>query len=166
MRILIADDHPFVRRGVTQVLTEEFPGVVIGEASSVPELLAQAGRQAWDIVVLDLTMPGRGGLDALHELKAITPEVRVLVLSMHPEDQFAVRVIRAGAAGYLTKESIPAELVQAVKKISAGAIAAWNGRRSPACAMSSSIPTHPWISTSCGMSSPPRSRRWRRRSAS
>ena len=120
MRILIADDHPFVRRGVTQVLTEEFPGVVIGEASSVPELLAQAGRQAWDIVVLDLTMPGRGGLDALHELKAITPEVRVLVLSMHPEDQFAVRVIRAGAAGYLTKESIPAELVQAVRKISAG----------------------------------------------
>jgi two-component system invasion response regulator UvrY len=120
IRILIADDHPFVRRGVKQVLTDEFPDVVIGEASTAQELLELAGKHRWNLVVLDLTMPGRGGLDALHELKAGRPDTPVLVLSMHPEDQFAVRVLRAGAAGYLTKESIPEELVQAVKKIMAG----------------------------------------------
>jgi DNA-binding NarL/FixJ family response regulator len=119
IRILIADDHPFVRRGVKQVLTDEFPGVVIGEASTAPELLELAGKHPWNLVVLDLTMPGRDGLDALHELKSRCPDTPVLVLSMHPEDQFAVRVLRAGAAGYLTKESIPEELVQAVRKIMA-----------------------------------------------
>jgi len=106
IHILIADDHPFVRRGVKQVLTDEFPGVVVGEASTAPELLDLAGKRHWDLFVLDLTMPGRSGLDALHELKACCPDTPVLVLSMHPEDQFAVRVLRAGAAGYLTKESI------------------------------------------------------------
>jgi len=117
IRILIADDHPFVRRGVKQVLTDEFPGVVIGEASTAPEVLELAEKHPWNLVVLDLTMPGRDGLDALHELKSRCPDTPVLVLSMHPEDQFAVRVLRAGAAGYLTKESIPEELVQAVRKI-------------------------------------------------
>ena len=103
-RILIADDHPFVRYGVKHVLEDEFPGVEIGEAASAPELLEQSGKKRWDMIVLDVTMPGRSGLDALHELKAQCPDIRVLVLSMHPEDQFAVRVLRAGAAGYLTKE--------------------------------------------------------------
>jgi DNA-binding NarL/FixJ family response regulator len=120
IHILIADDHPFVRRGVKQVLIDELPGVVIGEASTAPELLDLAGKRHWDLFVLDLTMPGRSGLDALHELKACYPGTPILVLSMHPEDQFAVRVLRAGAAGYLTKESIPEELVQAVRKIMAG----------------------------------------------
>ena len=120
IRILIADDHPFVRRGVKQVLTDEFPDTVIGEASTAPELLELAGQHPWNLVILDLTMPGRSGLDALHELKAGWPETPVLVLSMHPEDQFAMRVLRAGADGYLTKESIPEELVQAVRKIMAG----------------------------------------------
>ena len=119
-RILIADDHPFVRYGVKHVLQDEFPGVELGEAASAPELLEQAGKKRWDMIVLDVTMPGRSGLDALHELKAQCPDIRVLVLSMHPEDQFAVRVLRAGAAGYLTKESIPDELVQAVRRILAG----------------------------------------------
>ncbi|HET6673915.1 MAG TPA: response regulator transcription factor [Nitrospiraceae bacterium] len=119
-RILIADDHPFVRYGVKHVLEDEFPGVEIGEAASAPELLEQSGKKRWDMIVLDVTMPGRSGLDALHELKAQCPDIRVLVLSMHPEDQFAVRVLRAGAAGYLTKESIPDELVQAVRRILAG----------------------------------------------
>src|SRR5262245_60921375 len=86
IRILIADDHPFVRRGVKQVLTDEFSGVVIGEASTAPELLELAGKHQWNLIVLDLTMPGRDGLDALHELKSRYPEVPVLVLSMHPED--------------------------------------------------------------------------------
>lgn len=120
IRILIADDHPFVRRGVKQVLTDEFTGSVIGEASTTPELLEQAGKHRWNLIVLDLTMPGRSGLDALHELRALCPDTPVLVLSMHSEDQFAVRVLRAGASGYLTKESIPEELVQAIRKIMAG----------------------------------------------
>lgn len=119
IRILIADDHPFVRRGVKQVLTDEFPGVVLAEASTGPEVLEQAGKHHWNLIILDLTMPGRDGLDALHELRSRCPDSPVLVLSMHPEDQFAVRVLRAGAAGYLTKESIPEELVQAVRKIMA-----------------------------------------------
>lgn len=94
--------------------------MVIGEASTAPELLEQADKHRWNVIVLDLTMPGRSGLDALHELKAEHPSVPVLVLSMHPEDQFAVRVLRAGAAGYLTKENIPEGLVQTVRKIMAG----------------------------------------------
>lgn len=117
INILLADDHPYLRRGVVQILTDEFPGAVIGEASNVPELLEQAQKQRWDVVVLDLNMPGRGGLEALHELKRLFPSIPVLVLSMHPEDQFAVRVLRAGGAGYLTKESAPQELVNAIKAI-------------------------------------------------
>ncbi|MGE3153597.1 MAG: response regulator [Nitrospiraceae bacterium] len=120
IRILIADDHPLVRRGVMQILADEVPRAVIEEASSAPELLQLASRHTWDMVVLDLTMPGRSGLDALHELKELCPTTPVLVLSMHPEDQFALRVLRAGAAGYLTKESVPDELVQAVRRILGG----------------------------------------------
>lgn len=120
IRILIADDHPSVRQGIKQILSEAFTGARIGEASTAPQVLAEAGKQPWNLVVLDLTMPGRSGLDALHELKAAHPDMPVLVLSMHPEDQFAVRVLRAGASGYLTKESAPEEIVQAVKKILAG----------------------------------------------
>ena len=109
INILLADDHPYLRRGLVQTLIDEFPGAVIGEASNVPELLERAQKQRWDVVVLDLTMPGRGGLEGLHELKRLCPSLPVLVLSMHPEDQFAVRVLRAGGAGYLTKESAPQE---------------------------------------------------------
>lgn len=120
INVLLADDHPYLRRGLSQILTDEFPGAVIGEASNVPELLEQAQKHRWDVVVLDLTMPGRGGLEGLHELKRLFPHLPVLVLSVHPEDQFAVRVLRAGGAGYLTKESAPQELVQAIKVISRG----------------------------------------------
>jgi DNA-binding NarL/FixJ family response regulator len=93
---------------------------MIGEASTAPEVLAEAGAQPWDLIVLDLTMPGRSGLDSLHELKAAHPNIPILVLSMHPEDQFAVRTLRAGASGYLTKESVPDEMILAVKMILAG----------------------------------------------
>jgi len=120
INILLADDHPYLRHGLIQILVDEFPGVVIGEASNVPELLEQAQKQRWDVVVLDLMMPGRGGLEGLHEVKRLCPNLPVLVLSMHPEDQFAVRVLRAGGAGYLTKESAPQELVHAVKTIMKG----------------------------------------------
>lgn len=120
INILIADDHPYLRRGLAQILTDEFPGAVIGEASNVPELLEQAQAGLWDVVVLDLNMPGRGGLEGLHELNRLYPNLPVLVLSVHPEDQFAVRVLRAGAAGYLTKESAPQQLVLAIRAIRAG----------------------------------------------
>ena len=120
INILLADDHPYLRHGLVQILVDEFPGVVIGEASNVPELLELAQKQRWDVVVLDLTMPGRGGLEGLHEVKRLCPNLPVLVLSMHPEDQFAVRVLRAGGAGYLTKESAPQELVHAIKTIMKG----------------------------------------------
>ena len=117
INILLADDHPYLRRGLVQILIDEFPGAVVGEVSNVPELLERAQKQRWDVVVLDLTMPGRGGLEGLHELKRLCPSLPVLVLSMHPEDQFAVRVLRAGGAGYLTKESAPQELVHAIRTI-------------------------------------------------
>jgi len=117
INILLADDHPYLRRGLVQILLDAFPGAVIGEASNVPEVLAHAQKQRWDVVVLDLNMPGRGGLEALHDLKRLYPSLPVLVLSMHPEDQFAVRVLRAGGAGYLTKDSAPQELVHAIKTI-------------------------------------------------
>lgn len=120
IRILVADDHPSVRRGVKQILTDEFAGAMIGESSTAPEVLSEAGRQPWNLIVLDLSMPGRSGLDALHELKATHPNIPILVLSMHPEDQFAVRALRAGASGYLTKESAAEEMIAAVKKILAG----------------------------------------------
>ena len=118
--ILLADDHPYLRRGLSQILTDEFSGAVIGETSNVPELLEQARQRRWDVVVLDLTMPGRSGLEGLRELKRLFPHLPVLVLSMHPDDQFAVRVLRAGGSGYLTKESAPQELVQAIKVVSRG----------------------------------------------
>ena len=117
INILLADDHPYLRRGLVQILIDEFPGAVIGEASNIQELLERAQKQRWDVVVLDLTMPGRGGLEGLHELKRLCPSLPVLVLSMHPEDQFAVRVLRAGGVGYLTKESAPQELVHAIRTI-------------------------------------------------
>ena len=120
INILLADDHPYLRCGLAQILTDEFPGAMIGEASNIHELLEQAQKQRWDMVVLDLNMPGRGGIEGLHELKRLYPNLPVLVLSVHPEDQFAVRVLRAGGAGYLTKESAPQQLVLAVKTIQGG----------------------------------------------
>lgn len=118
--ILLADDHPYLRRGLVQILIDEFPGVMIGEASNASELLELAQKQRWHVVVLDLKMPGCGGLEALDELRRLSPGLPVLVLSMYPEDQLAVRVLRAGGAGYLTKESAPQELVHAIKAICKG----------------------------------------------
>ncbi len=120
MRILIADDHVVVRRGVKDILSEEFPGVVIGEASNASELFELLSQSQWDVVVMDLTMPGRAGIDAVRELKQLAPTLPVLILSMHPEDQFAVRAIRAGASGYLNKESLAEELVRAVNTVRQG----------------------------------------------
>jgi two-component system, NarL family, invasion response regulator UvrY len=120
MRILIADDHAVVRRGLKQILADEFKKADVGEAGNAREALDRIRKENWDAVVLDITMPGRSGLEALKEIKEIKPRLPVLVLSMHPEDQFAVRVLKSGAAGYMTKESAPDELVGAIKKVLAG----------------------------------------------
>jgi DNA-binding NarL/FixJ family response regulator len=118
--ILLADDHAIVRRGLVELLRDAFPSARFGEARSAPEAVAQGRTGEWDLVILDISLPGRSGIDALKDLKAARPTLPVLMLSMHPEEQFAIRALRAGAAGYLTKESAPDELVSAVKKILRG----------------------------------------------
>jgi two-component system, NarL family, invasion response regulator UvrY len=117
LRILLADDHAVVRQGVKQILAEAFAQATFGEAQNAYELLKLVGSERWDIVVLDLAMPGGNGLEALKQIKHDHPQLPVLILSMFPEDQYAVRTIRAGAAGYLNKESAPEELVQAIHKV-------------------------------------------------
>ncbi|NUM81549.1 response regulator transcription factor [bacterium] len=117
IRILIADDHPYVRKGLKQILDETSDIKVGGEAATGQEALERLSAGQWDVLVLDLTMPGRSGLDILHDLKKLYPKLPVLVLSMHSENEFAIRVLRAGAAGYLTKESAPDELIRAIRKI-------------------------------------------------
>jgi two-component system, NarL family, invasion response regulator UvrY len=120
MKILITDDHAVLRRGLRQIIEDGFGKVQFGEAANASEAVAQVAKEAWDLVVLDITMPGRTGLDALKEIKALRPNLRVLVLSVHSEDQFAVRVLKAGASGFLNKDSAPEELVKALRKVLAG----------------------------------------------
>src|ERR1043165_8192326 len=120
LNVLIADDHAVVRRGLKQIL-EETPDIVVsGEANNHRKVLQQLNARKWDVLVLDITMPGRSGLDILKEVKQLSPKLPVLVLSMHAEEQFASRVLKAGAAGYLPKESAPEELVKAIRKVHAG----------------------------------------------
>ncbi len=120
MKILITDDHAVLRRGLKQILEDGFGPVQFGEASNASEAIEAVARENWDVVMLDITMPGRTGLEALKEIKAIKPQQRVIVLSVHSEDQFAVRVLKAGASGFLNKDSAPEELVKAVRKVTAG----------------------------------------------
>lgn len=120
MRVLIADDHAVFRRGLRETLAEIFLKVTFGEAKTAQETVELVRRHYWDVVILDISMPGKTGLDILDELKRLRPRVPILFLSMHPEEQFARRALKAGAAGYLTKESVPEELKAAVKKVVAG----------------------------------------------
>ena len=120
MRILITEDHAVVRQGLKLILADHFKNAVFGEARNATEALACVWKQKWDVVLLDITMPGRSGLEVLKEIKHSRPRLPVLILSMHPEDQFAVRLLKAGAAGYLTKESAGEELVGAIKKVVGG----------------------------------------------
>lgn len=120
MRILIADDHAVVRRGLRQILADAFPKAVFGEAGNAPEALEQVWKQKWELVMLDVTMPGRSGLEVLKEIKSARPKLPVLILSVQPESQYGVRVLKAGAAGFLNKDSAPETLVFAVKKILEG----------------------------------------------
>lgn len=120
IRVLVADDHAVVRHGLKQILSEESDILEVGEAGSVAEAL-RLGREAeWDVVILDITMPDGSGLDILRELKHQKPHLPVLVLSVHSEDQYALRVMRSGAAGYLTKECAPQELIEAVRRVVSG----------------------------------------------
>jgi len=120
IRVLIADDHAVVRRGVRMVLESTSRIIVAAEAATGPEALDMARKVAIDVAVLDLSMPGPGGLEVLKQFKGEHPRLPVLILTMHPEDQYAVRAIRAGASGYLTKQSIPEELIKAVETLAAG----------------------------------------------
>jgi DNA-binding NarL/FixJ family response regulator len=120
MRILIADDHAVVRKGLEQILADAYDDIVFGEATNAEEAIQLIDKDEWDVVILDISMPGRSGLDALKEIKKIKPAVPVLILSIHPEDQYATRVLRAGASGYMTKETAPEELINAINKVTAG----------------------------------------------
>lgn len=120
LRILIADDHPIVRQGLRQIITETSDMVVADEASNGWEALSKVRTSYYDVVLLDISMPGLYGLDIIRQLKNERPGLPVLILSIHPEEQYAVRAFRAGASGYLTKESAPDELLAAIQKVSIG----------------------------------------------
>ncbi len=120
VKILIADDHIIVRKGLKQIISETSDMVVADEASNGQEVLDKVRKNGFDMILLDISMPGRTGLDILRELKTEKPKLPILVLSMYPEEQYAVRVLRAGASGYLTKESAPDELIAAIRKVSLG----------------------------------------------
>ena len=119
-KILIVDDHEVVRDGVKKILEEQPGSAAFGEASTAPEALKLVREQDWDVVVLDLSLGGRSGLEVLKELKQVRPKLPVLILSMHSEEQYARRAFRAGAAGYITKDSPRAELAKAIKKVIEG----------------------------------------------
>lgn len=120
IKVLIADDHPIVRRGMRQILSEVPDMQVAGEAVNAQETLEQVRAGGWHVLVLDITMPDRTGFDILKELKHEQPNLPVLVLTIHAEEQLAVRVLRAGASGYLNKENAPDELVKAIRKVVSG----------------------------------------------
>ena len=119
-QILIADDHAIVRRGLQLIISDAFPEAVFGEAANSTEALALVEEQEWDVILLDISMPGRSGLEVLRQLKRERPGVPVLVLSVHPEDQYGVHVLSAGAAGFLNKESASELIVAALRKVLAG----------------------------------------------
>jgi two-component system invasion response regulator UvrY len=120
MNLLIADDHPVVRQGLRQMLDQEEDFTVVGEARNGGEVVDLSRNVDWDVAVLDYNMPDSTGLDLVKELHQRFPEKPVLILSMYPEDRHAVRVLKAGAAGYLTKETAPEELVRAIRKVAGG----------------------------------------------
>ncbi len=120
IKILIADDHPVVREGFKQIISKADDLLVEAEALSGFEVVELVNKKDFDVVVLDLSMPGKDGLEVLKDLKAIKPSLPVLILSMHPEEQVALRTFKSGAAGYLNKESAPGELVNAIRKIHSG----------------------------------------------
>lgn len=120
IRILVADDHTVVRRGLRQILLEGFPGALVEDVGDAEDLIKNVIKSQWDVVISDLSMPGRSGLDALQQIKQLHPNLPVLILSIHSEEQYALRVLKSGASGYLSKDMAPDELVNAVKTVMLG----------------------------------------------
>ena len=122
IRIAIADDHAVVREGIKRILLEEFPFALIEEVNDTEELIKAIVKGEWDIVICDPSMPGRSGLDALHQIKQIFPKLPVLILSVYPEEQYGIRALKAGAAGYLSKNAAPKELINAIQRTLMGRV--------------------------------------------
>ena len=120
LRILIADDHAIIRKGLKQILLEEYPSATIEEVNDAEAAINKTITNEWDILICDLSMPGRSGLDVLQHVKQNLLKLPVLILSIHPEEQYAIRALRAGAAGYLSKDAATEELVKAVQRILQG----------------------------------------------
>ena len=120
LKILIADDHTVVRKGLRQILLDEFPTAAIEEVADAEALINKVMTAQWDVVVSDLSMPGRSGLDALQQIKLSHPNLPVLILSIHSEEQYALRALKSGASGYLSKDTAPDELVKAVQRVLLG----------------------------------------------
>ena len=119
-KFLIADDHSLIRKGLSTLLREEFPGAEVSEVTDSSALLQEAVTEKWDLIISDISMPGRNILETLKQLKKMLPNTPVLILSVHPEDQYVVRALKAGASGYLNKESHPEELLKAVRQLLQG----------------------------------------------
>ena len=119
-KIILADDHSFIRLGLIQILKDGYPAAEIKEVSDGASLIKEVALHDWDLVISDLDMPGRSGLDALEQIKLIKPGLPVLILSIYPEDLYAIRVLKAGASGYLNKNSAPEELIAAIERIAMG----------------------------------------------
>lgn len=120
IKILIADDHPIYRRGLKDLLHDSFEGVEIDEAENSNQALCCIGKSDYQIILLDIAMPGRSGLEIVKDIKKASPRLPVLMLSVYPEEQYAVRALKSGASGYLTKKSVPDELIEAIKKVLRG----------------------------------------------
>lgn len=120
MKVLIADDHAIVRKGLAQLLLDEYPSIHIREVTNSQQVFEQIGKEVWDLILLDISMPGRNGVDTLKQLRTSGIKTPILILSMHPEEQYAIRVLKAGASGYINKESAPAELLTAVQRVLSG----------------------------------------------
>lgn len=119
-RIIIADDHGFIRLGIIQILKDEYPSIIIKEAGDAESLINAVMNEDWDLVITDLDMPGKSGLNAMEQIKLLKPDLPVLILSIYSEDLYAVRVLKAGAAGYINKNAAPHELINAIQRISLG----------------------------------------------
>jgi DNA-binding NarL/FixJ family response regulator len=120
MKVLIADDHHVVRRGLKAILADEFDDLEIGESKDAPETLEAVRRKSWDVLLLDINLPGRNGLEVLQDLKSLKPKLPVVVVSAYPEKDYALRAFKLGASAYVTKGSAPDELIAAVRKVVAG----------------------------------------------
>jgi len=120
MKVLVADDHAIVRKGLKQILLDEYPFGEVEECANAEELLQKAIDGHWDVIISDISMPGRSGLEALQQIRVAHPRLPVLILSMHPEEQYAIRALKAGASGYCSKELAQEELVNAVRKVLSG----------------------------------------------